>query len=187
MKVILGLGNPGPRYDATRHNVGWWAADRLAYDWGFGAFRQEGPSLVSGGVVEGEEVVLLKPTTYMNRSGMALRTFLGREGFHVSSDLMVLVDDATLDAGRVRLRPRGSAGGHNGLKSVQSVLGHADYPRLRIGVGRPPQGADLVDWVLSALQDEDEERVLELLPELTEAIRVWIAEGIEPAMNRINR
>jgi peptidyl-tRNA hydrolase, PTH1 family len=187
MKLILGLGNPGPRYDATRHNVGWWTADRLAYDWGFGAFQQEGPALVAGGVVEEEEVILLKPTTYMNRSGVALRPFLGREGFHTSSDLLVLVDDATLDVGRVRLRPRGSAGGHNGLKSVQSVLGHADYPRLRIGVGRPPQGADLVDWVLSTMQDEDEERVLELLPELTEAIRVWVAEGIEPAMNRINR
>jgi peptidyl-tRNA hydrolase, PTH1 family len=187
MKVILGLGNPGPRYDATRHNVGWWAADRLSYDWGLGAFRQEGPALVADGTVEGEEVILLKPTTYMNRSGVALRPFLGREGFHVSSDLLVLVDDATLDVGRVRLRPRGSAGGHNGLKSVQSVLGHADYSRLRIGVGRPPEGADLVDWVLSTMQDEDEERVLELLPELTEAIGVWIAEGIEPAMNRINR
>jgi peptidyl-tRNA hydrolase, PTH1 family len=187
MKLVVGLGNPGPRYDATRHNVGWWAADRLAYDWGLGTFEQEGPALVTGGVVDATEVLLLKPTTYMNRSGMALRPFLGREGFHVSRDLLVLVDDASLDVGRVRLRPGGSAGGHKGLRSVQEVLGHTDYARLRIGVGRPPEGGDLVEWVLSAMDDEDEERVLELLPELTEAVRVWVAEGIEPAMNRINR
>jgi peptidyl-tRNA hydrolase, PTH1 family len=187
VKLVVGLGNPGPRYDATRHNVGWWAADRLAYDWDLGAFRQEGPALVTGGTVEGEEVILLKPTAYMNRSGAALRPWLGREGFHVSTDLMVLVDDATLDAGRIRLRPRGSAGGHNGLKSIQAVLGHGEYPRLRIGVGRPTPGADLVDWVLSAMQGEDEKRVLDLLPEVTEAVRIWIAQGIEPAMNRINR
>jgi len=138
MKIVMGLGNPGPRYDDTRHNVGWWAADRMAHDWDFGPFRQEGPGLVTGGVVAGQEVLLVKPTTYMNRSGMALRPHLGREGFSVSRDLMVVVDDATRPAGSVRLRPQGSAGGHNGLKSIEALLGHKEYPRLRIGsVGRP--------------------------------------------------
>jgi peptidyl-tRNA hydrolase, PTH1 family len=187
MKIVMGLGNPGPEYDATRHNVGWWAVDRLAHDWRLGSFRREGPALATGGVVEEEEVLLLKPLTYMNRSGAALRPFLGREGFAVSGDLMVVVDDATREVGRVRLRPGGSAGGHKGLKSIEAALGHTDYPRLRIGVGRPPHGADLVEWVLSPMDEQDEDEVLAILAEVPEALRTWIREGVEPAMNRINR
>jgi peptidyl-tRNA hydrolase, PTH1 family len=187
MKIVMGLGNPGPRYDATRHNVGWWAADRLAYDWSFGAFRQEGPSLTTGGTVAGEEVLLLKPATYMNRSGAALRPHLGREGFAVSRDLMVVVDDTTREAGAVRLRRGGSAGGHNGLRSVEGVLGHRDYPRLRIGVGRPPTGTDLVSWVLSPMEAEDEDRVLEALSGLSQGLEIWIRDGMDAAMNHLNR
>lgn len=187
MKIVMGLGNPGSEYDATRHNVGWWAVDRLAHDWGFGAFRREGPALANGGVIEGEEVLLLKPLTYMNRSGMALRPFVGREGFAVSRDLMVVVDDATREVGQVRLRPSGSAGGHNGLRSIEAFLGHREYARLRIGVGRPPEGEDLVEWVLSPMGDEDEDRVLALLGEFPGVLRTWIREGLEPAMNEINR
>ncbi len=187
MKIVMGLGNPGPRYDDTRHNVGWWALDRMAHDWEFGPFEQEGPALVTGGVVASQEVLLVKPTTYMNRSGMALRPHLGREGFSVSRDLMVVLDDATRPAGRVRLRPGGSAGGHNGLKSIEALLGHRDYPRLRIGVGRPPPDADLVSWVLSPMAAEDEDRVLGVLAELPGALELWMDEGMESAMNRINR
>lgn len=187
MKVVLGLGNPGPKYDATRHNVGWWALDRLAHDWKLGSFRKEGPVLVTGGVVAGEEVLLVKPTTFMNRSGVALRPFLGREGFAVSRDLVVIVDDATRSVGRLRLRPSGSAGGHNGLKSIEAVLGSRDYPRLRIGVGRPPSGEDLVSWVLSPMSEEDEDQVLSLLTELSEGLEEWIRGDLESAMNRLNR
>lgn len=183
----MGLGNPGPRYDATRHNVGWWAADRLAHDWGFGSFRRDGPALISDGIVAGEEVLLVKPTTYMNRSGLALRSLMGREGFAASSDLMVIVDDATREVGSVRLRRGGSAGGHNGLRSVEEALGHQDFPRLRIGVGRPPEGGDLVSWVLSPMEVDDEETVLGVLEELEAGLEVWIREGLEAGMNRLNR
>ena len=187
MKVVVGIGNPGPEYDATRHNVGWWVVDRLAYDWDFGAFSRDGRALVCDGTVDGTEVRLVKPTTYVNRSGQALR-FLGAvERFDPAEDLLVVVDDAALDVGRVRFRPGGGAGGHNGLKSISGALRSNDYARLRIGVGTKPDGEDLSDWVLSAMPEEDEDAVVELLPELSEAVRVWIGEGTEAAMNRFNR
>ncbi len=182
----MGLGNPGARYDATRHNVGWWAADRLAYDWNAGSFREEGPALRCEARVDGEAVTLLKPLTYMNRSAAALAPFLRDDRFEPSEDLLVIVDDATRDAGRLRLRPGGSAGGHNGLKSIEGLVGR-DFARLRIGVGTPPQGTDLVDWVLSPMNADDEESVLALLAELPEVVAAWIHEGVREAMNRFNR
>lgn len=187
MKVVAGLGNPGSEYDDTRHNVGWWMADRLAYDWRFGPFRREGRALVVEGTAAGESVRLMKPLTFMNRSGAVLASLRGAEEVDVSRDLLVVVDDAALDVGRVRFRPSGSAGGHNGLRSVEAALGTREYARLRIGVGAPPPGGDLVEWVLAPMPAEDEEVVLSLLPELTEAVELWIAEGVEAAMNRYNR
>jgi len=187
MKIIVGLGNPGPEYDATRHNVGWWVLDRLAYDWKLGPFRRDGRALRAEGEVVGVPVTLLKPTTYMNRSGQALRFLHETEAFDPTRDLLVVVDDAALDVGRVRFRPRGSAGGHNGLKSVSGALSSDDYPRLRLGVGTKPEGVDLSDWVLSPMPDEDEKAVVGLLPELTKAVEVWLEDGTEAAMNRFNR
>ena len=187
MKVVLGLGNPGPDYDATRHNVGWWLVDRLAYDWELGPFRRDGQAFVSEGAVDDHGVRLVKPTTFMNRSGLALRSLRDLEGFDPSADLLVVVDDAALDVGRVRFRPEGGAGGHNGLKSIAGALQSNEYARLRIGVGRKPDDEDLSDWVLSPMPREDEDAVVELLPELTRAVEVWVAEGVEAAMNRFNR
>jgi peptidyl-tRNA hydrolase, PTH1 family len=187
LKVVAGLGNPGPRYDDTRHNVGWWLLDRLAHDFGLGPFHEEGPALRCQGEVEGHELVLLKPVTYMNRSGAALRPLAGREGFDMSEDLLVVVDDATREVGGLRFRPGGRAGGHNGLRSVEAALGTSDYGRLRIGVGRPPEGADLAAWVLSPLPAEEESQVLELFPELVDGVRSWLKEGMTEAMNRFNR
>jgi len=183
----MGLGNPGSEYDATRHNVGWWVADRLAYDWDFGPFRRDGRALASEGSVGGTTVRLLKPTTYMNRSGQAVGALSALAGFDPETDLLVVVDDAALEVGRVRFRPEGSAGGHNGLKSVSGALQSNAYARLRIGVGKKPEGWDLADWVLSPMPSEDEEAVVALLPGLTEAVEVWVNEGIRAAMNRFNR
>ena len=187
MKVVVGLGNPGPRYDDTRHNVGWWAVDRFAYDWAFGSFEEEGRSLRTGGSVGDASVLLIKPTTYMNRSGAALVGLDELDECDLGSDLLLVVDDATLDVGRVRFRPGGGAGGHKGLKSVSGALGTESYARLRLGVGLAPEGTDLSDWVLSPMNEDDEAEVLGLLPDLSEAVRVWMHDGIEEAMNQFNR
>lgn len=187
VKAIVGLGNPGPKYDATRHNVGWWVLDRLAYDWDFGAFEEVGPSLVSEGKIAGADVRLIKPMTYMNRSGAALVSLRDEPDFDFEMDLLVVVDDAAMDVGRVRFRPSGSAGGHNGLKSIATVLGGNDFQRLRLGVGTKPAGADLAGWVLSEMPEDEEQVILDLLPELSDATRTWVEEGIEAAMNRFNR
>jgi PTH1 family peptidyl-tRNA hydrolase len=187
LKIVAGLGNPGPAYDATRHNVGWWVVDRVAHDWGFGSFERDGAVVAAEGERGDEHVLLLKPQSYMNRSGPALRPFLGAEGFDPAKDLLVVVDDAALEVGRIRFRPSGSDGGHNGLASVVAALGGESFPRLRVGVGRPPAGWDLEDWVLSPMDTEDEDRVIELLPTLAEGVETWVTQGIEPAMNRFNR
>jgi PTH1 family peptidyl-tRNA hydrolase len=187
VKVVVGLGNPGSEYDDTRHNVGWWMVDRLVYDWDFAPFRRNGRAYVTEGEVDGAVVRLMKPTTFMNRSGLAMRPLREMESFDVSQDLLVIVDDATLAVGRVRFRPQGGAGGHNGLKSISGALHSNDYARLRIGVGQKPPEENLADWVLSPMPEEDAEVVVGLLPELTQAVEVWMAEGVEAAMNRFNR
>lgn len=186
-RVVVGLGNPGPRYDATRHNVGWWVLDRFAYDRDFEPFERSGKRLETSGEVDGRTIVLVKPRTYMNRSGLALTTLWKMDGFEVARDLLVVTDDANLDVGRVRFRPGGGTGGHKGLRSVTGVLGTRDYARLRIGVGVAPADADLSDWVLAEMSEEDEDVVVGLLPELSEAVAVWAEEGVEVAMNRFNR
>lgn len=187
MKVICGLGNPGPEYQATRHNVGWWLVDRLAREWGLGPFRREHRAFAASGRVGAHAVRLIKPLTYMNRSGAAIGYLRADPEFDPARDLLVVVDDAALEVGRVRFRPGGSAGGHNGLKSVEAVLGTREYPRLRIGVGGGPPGVDLAEWVLAPFPPEEEERILALLPDLVHACRLWLEEGTDPAMNRFNR
>jgi PTH1 family peptidyl-tRNA hydrolase len=187
VKVLVGLGNPGPEYDATRHNVGWWLLDRVAYDWSFPLFERDGRVMVSEGRRDDERYRLMKPLTFMNRSGEALLSLASLENFKPETDLLVIVDDAALDVGRVRFRARGSTGGHNGLESIARVLGSNEYPRLRIGVGVPPEGADLSEWVLSPMPPEDEDVILDLLPELVGGVETWGTEGIEAAMNAFNR
>ena len=185
--MICGLGNPGPEYDSTRHNVGWWLVDRLSSEWDLGPFQRSGPAFTARGVVGEESVLLLKPLTFMNRSGAALAPLRGIPDLDITKDLLVVVDDLALDVGRVRLRPGGGTGGHNGLKSVQSALGTQEYARLRIGVGEPPPGVDAADWVLSEFDPEDEDTVVDLLDELVDAVGVWMDEGMEAAMSRYNR
>ncbi len=187
MKVIAGLGNPGPEYAGTRHNVGWWVVEAVRRAWGFPAFRARGAARFSQGERAGDVVVLVEPLTYMNHSGLAVAPLARLEGFAVAADLLVVVDDVNLDVGRTRLRPRGSAGGHNGLKSVEAALGSRDYARLRIGVGAAPADETLSDWVLAPPAPGEEEAILALLPGVVTCIESWIDSGAEAAMQRCNR
>jgi PTH1 family peptidyl-tRNA hydrolase len=186
MKVIACLGNPGAEYSTTRHNVGWWLADRLIESWSFGRFKRSGPVSVSAGKIEGVHAQVVKPLAYMNRSGPALLAYLRNAEIDVAADLLVVVDDVALEPGRARLRASGSAGGHNGLKSVEASLRTQDYSRLRIGVGAKPSGEDLADWVLSSPPREDRQAILGILPSLVDCVAAWIVNGTEAAMNDCN-
>lgn len=187
MKVICGLGNPGSDYHWTRHNVGWWLLDELQKEWQFERFRRVGNAQAADGRLEGQDIRLLKPLTYMNRSGAALAPLKKDPDFDFARDLLVVVDDVALAVGRARIRANGSAGGHNGLKSVEAVLQSQEYARLRIGVGGAPEGEDLADWVLANFEKEDEEQVRALMPKLVAVTRVWLLEGTDAAIKDLAR
>lgn len=190
MKVIIGLGNPGREYESTRHNVGWWVIDHLADVWRFEAWRRDGEALATTGVVGEHRVRLLKPLTFMNLSGAVLRPFLRREGWSARTDLLIIVDEVALPVGRIRIRAGGSAGGHNGLKSIEQALGHQDYARLRIGI-RPEDPrrsvGDLSNFVLSPFGRDEREQTLAIMPRVREAVELWLRDGVGAAMNIHNQ
>jgi len=191
LKVIVGLGNPGREYAATRHNVGWWLIDHLADVWHFDGWKKDGEAHVANGTVGGVKVRLVKPQTFMNLSGQALRSYARRPFWSAAKDLLVVVDEVQIPVGRTRIRARGSAGGHNGLKSVEHALGTREYARLRIGVGPSEERKgiikDLADFVLAPFARDEREDVLALLPQLTAAVETWVHDGVEKAMNLHNR
>lgn len=188
MKLIAGLGNPGRRYESTRHNVGWWLLDRIALLWNFESWKRDLDAAVTSKRLRGGLVRLLKPLTYMNLSGASLRPYLRRPTFDVASDLLVVVDDVALPLGSFRLRAHGSAGGHNGLRSIEQAVGTTAYARLRIGI-RPlhDEQQTLTNFVLSPMSRTEKEVLNHLGPRLDEAVESWIFEGIGPAMNKFNR
>ena len=184
----MGLGNPGPEYEDTRHNAGFRLADRLAARWQLGQFRRGERAREARGTWQDLPVRVLKPQTYMNRSGAAVAPLRALPDFDPSQHLLILVDDVALPVGKFRLRGAGSAGGHNGLKSIEGVLQRQDYARLRIGVGPPPPGLDdLADFVLDEFTSEERTVLSELLDPMSEAVESWLEHGIEKAMNQFNR
>ena len=191
MKVIVGLGNPGREYAATRHNVGWWLIDHLADVWHFDGWKKDDNSHIANGTVGGVKVRLVKPQTYMNLSGQALKNFVRRPFWSPAKDLLVVVDEVQLPVGRIRIRPRGSAGGHNGLKSIEHALDTQEYGRLRIGVGPSEERKgiykDLADFVLAPFAKDEKEDILALMPQLTSTVETWLTDGAEKAMNLHNR
>lgn len=190
VKLIVGLGNPGRSYADTRHNVGWMVVDHLADVWRCEGWRKDGHATVADARVGGTRVRLLKPQTYMNLSGDALRPYVRREAWSAARDLLVIVDDVALPVGRFRLRAQGSAGGHNGLKSVEQAVGGRDYARLRVGVGPPPgreRRGDLADYVTDRLGKQERDAVSQLFPDLAALAACWVREGVSLAMTRFNR
>ena len=190
MKVIMGLGNPGPEYERTRHNVGWWVVDHLADVWRFDGWKKDGNARIASGTVGGHRIRLVKPLTYMNLSGAALRPYLRREGFSYMKDLLIVVDEVALPVGSFRIRGGGSAGGHNGLKSIEGALGSQEYARLRLGVGPSDPNrrrGDLADYVLSDFGKGEEAAIREYFPTLVEMAEVWMEDGPQKAMSRFNK
>lgn len=184
----MGLGNPGDRYAATRHNVAWRVLDALETRW-----RAHQDTSVAGvylarrGKVEGETVELMRPQTYMNLSGTALTRWL-ESGHDLSpADLLVISDDVYLPVGAMRLRKRGSSGGHRGLESIESALGHRDFARLRIGVGAASSAEELKEHVLESFEPEEEAPIEEVVTRAADAATCWATRGIDEAMNRFNR
>lgn len=187
MKAVVALGNPGDRYRDTRHNVGWWLADRLVSAWTFPPFDPGERVAVSEGRREGRTVRLAKPLVYVNRSGAAVAELVETAGLRVEEDLLVLVDDVALEPGDLRIRARGSSGGHNGLASVEETLGTPGWARLRLGVGDPSDPRiDLADWVLAAPTGPEEETIVGSFDRAVGAVECWLDEGVEAAMNRYN-
>lgn len=185
MKLIVGLGNPGRRYRGTRHNVGWEVIARLAARAGIRVDQEEGFSEIGRGTVGGRRVILARPQTYVNVSGEAVRD-LRRHHRLRPEDILVIVDDLDLPLGRMRLRSGGSAGGHNGLRSIIDALGTTEFPRLRVGIGRPPAGQDAAEFVLTRFTDQEARTVDAALDRAAEALEVAVRDGLPAAMNRFN-
>ena len=186
MRLIAGLGNPGYEYCLTPHNLGFMAVDRLADECGVELARREAQTLTASTRIDGVDVLLVKPQTYMNLSGMAVARLVEKYGLDVV-DLIVLVDDVDLPLGSLRIRPRGSAGGHNGLKSIIGALDSGDFVRVRMGVRPDEPIQDMVSHLLGRFRAADLETVAEMLDRACEAVHVLLREGSQKAMNRFNR
>jgi PTH1 family peptidyl-tRNA hydrolase len=184
MKIVVGLGNPGPKYAGTRHNVGYDVVDYLAAAPGYAAFRERFEALVAEGKEGGETVLLVKPLTFMNLSGRAVRAVLDFYKLD-AGQLLVVCDDFNLPLGKLRVRAKGSHGGQNGLRNIQDQLGTDAYARLRIGVGQPAVG-DAVDHVLSRFKPGERAAVQDAVATAAQAVLVWVKGGTEACMNRFN-
>jgi len=186
MHIIIGLGNPTVQYQATRHNVGWDAITRLSDDYKIPLDFKKHKALCGKGYIEGEKVILAQPLTYMNLSGESVRDFL--DFYKVTpADIIVIYDDISLEVGQLRIRKQGSAGGHNGMKSIIAHLGTDEFPRIKIGVGDKPKGWDLADYVLSRFQGEEQEAIKQALKDSSEACKSILTTDLDSAMNYYNR
>jgi PTH1 family peptidyl-tRNA hydrolase len=185
MKFIVGLGNPGLKYAATRHNVGFEVVERFAYDHGLKIDTKKFKAYIGQGVVAGEKVILVKPQTYMNLSGESVRELL--DFYKADRDsLIVVYDDIDLDVGQIRIRTKGSAGGHNGIKNIISHLGSNEFVRVKVGVGNKPPGWDLANYVLGRFDENEMDTVVKTVEQASKAVNKIIEAGELEAMNIYN-
>ncbi len=186
MYVIVGLGNPGSRYERTRHNAGFRMVDRLAAGYRIEFSQKKHRALCGAGMIEGQKVLLLKPQTYMNLSGESVREAVEYYKVDPERELLVIYDDISLDPGKLRMRKKGSAGGHYGMKNIILHLGTQVFPRIRIGVGQKPEGYDLADYVLGHFSGEEEVLMREAYDRAAKAAVSVLTEGTDRAMNEFN-
>lgn len=185
MKVVAGLGNPGIEYAETRHNIGFVLADILAEAWSL-SFRPKHQGLLAEGLWHGERVLLFKPQTYMNLSGRAVRELMSFYKIP-TEELLVIHDDLDLELGKIRLRSKGSAGGHNGIRSLLAELGTELFWRLKIGIGRPPQGWETANFVLGRFRDEEIGLIEDALVKAEKLVQFWLSGESEKGMNLYHR
>ena len=185
MKIIAGLGNPGAEYAHTKHNVGFMLVDVLAEKLGAASWKEDFFSALTEVRIGGEKVFLVKPLTYMNNSGEALGPMLSYYKLDVD-DLVVVHDDMDIPAGMVRIRKKGSSGGHNGIKSIIAHVGSEDFARVRIGIGRPPAGWTVIHHVLAPFSTEDAPKIRAAIDYLLPAVESIVTDGVDFAMNRYN-
>ena len=186
MYIIVGLGNPGREYENTRHNAGFCVLDQLAEKENISILEKKHRAVIGKGVIAGEKCILAKPLTYMNLSGESVRQLIDYYKVDEKSELIVISDDISLEPGQIRIRKKGSAGEHNGLKNIIANLGHDTFIRIKIGVGAKPSGWDLADYVLGRFSSKDREAVEDAAKRGADAIAVVIAEGPDAAMNLFN-
>ena len=186
MYIIVGLGNPTKEYDNTRHNIGFAAIDMLADKYGINVTEVKHKALLGKGVINGNKVILVKPMTYMNLSGEAVRSVVDYYKVDEAEELIVIYDDISLDVGQLRVRKKGSAGGHNGIKNIIAHLGHDVFQRIKIGVGEKPKGYDLADYVLDHFSKEDLTTLKDGMDRVDGAVNLMLQGDIDEAMNRYN-
>ena len=187
MYVIVGLGNPSKEYDNTRHNIGFAAIDSLSDKYGISVNEVKHNALLGKGVIDGTKVILVKPLTYMNLSGEAVRAVVDYYKIDEEAELIVIYDDISLDVGQLRIRKKGSAGGHNGIKNIIQHLGHDTFQRIKIGVGEKPKGYDLADYVLGHFSKEEQDVMKDALEKLDGAVKLMLMDDVDEAMNRYNK
>ncbi len=187
MYIIAGLGNPGQPYEGTRHNAGFDVIDVLAREYNISVDYRKNRALIGKGIIEGRKVILAKPQTYMNLSGESIRGLVDYYKADEESELIVIYDDVSLDPGQIRIRKKGSAGGHNGIKSIIAHLGTEVFPRVKVGVGQKPRQYDLADYVLGHFSGEERERVAEGYRHAAEAVKYMVTDRVDEAMNEYNR
>lgn len=185
MYIIAGLGNPGKEYEGSRHNVGFMTLDVLADKYQIDIREKAHKALIGKGMIEGNKVILVKPQTYMNLSGESIRSVMDYYKTE-PSEFIVIYDDISLEPGQIRIRKKGSAGGHNGIKNIIAHLGTQEFPRIRIGVGEKPPRMDLADYVLSRFPKEEKEEMEQAFCDGAAAAVSMMNEGIDTAMNRFN-
>ena len=185
MFLIVGLGNPGVEYAATRHNIGFDMITYLSDKYNIPVNSREGKALVGKGILAGEKVMLAQPQTYMNLSGESVRALMDYYQIDIE-DLLVIYDDISLDVGQIRMRGKGSAGGHNGIKSIIQHTGTQEFARIKIGVGQKPEGGDLVKHVLGRFSREEDGMFRDVFALAEEGLLAWLQEDMKSAMNKVN-